>query len=230
MTDSKKAIALLSGGLDSTVAFKKSSLEGEVVLAITFDYGQRAALKEIKAAARIAGSSGVSHEIIELPWLKEITKPALVDSVMALPQLKEHELDGEGGKTDDSAKSVWVPNRNGLFINVAAAYCEALGADQIITGFNSEEAATFPDNSIEFLEAINVSLSYSTLNKTKVISPTSKLNKAEIVRLGMEIGAPLNLLWSCYEGGENMCGVCESCLRLKRGLYEAGCDLVTSLF
>ncbi len=225
-----KSIVLLSGGLDSTVALKKSVDTSDVVLCLTFDYGQRAAARETAAAARMSARYNVEHKLIELPWLKEITKTALVCIDEEIPELSTDELDGAGGKTKESAKIVWVPNRNGVFINIAASFCEALGAELIITGFNMEEAATFPDNSPEFIEAINSSLGYSTLNRVKLLSPTSSLNKEEIVRLGMEIGAPLELLWSCYEGGEKMCGACESCMRLKRALKEADCDLLNRLF
>lgn len=225
-----KSIVLLSGGLDSTVALKKSVDTSDVVLCLTFDYGQRAALKEAKAAAEMSSIYGIKHELIELPWLKEITKTALVCKDEKIPELSADELDGAGGKTTESAKSVWVPNRNGVFINIAASFCEALGAELIITGFNIEEAATFPDNSPEFIEAINSSLGYSTLSKVKLLSPTSSLNKEEIVRLAMEINAPLELLWSCYDGGDKMCGSCESCMRLERALEDAGSDLLDRLF
>ena len=226
----KKSVVLLSGGLDSTVAFKRAIDMGDVLLALTFDYGQRAATQEAKAAAEMSARYNVEHRLIELPWLKGITKTALVCTDENMPELSADELDGAGGKTTESAKSVWVPNRNGVFINIAASFCEALGAELIITGFNMEEAATFPDNSPEFIEAINSSLGYSTLSKVKLLSPTSSLNKEEIVRLAMEINAPLELLWSCYEGGDKMCGSCESCMRLKRALEDAGSDLLDRLF
>lgn len=226
----KKSVVLLSGGLDSTVALKKSVDISNVVLALTFDYGQRAASKEAAAAAKMSARYNVEHRLIELPWLKEITKTALVCTDEKIPELSKNELDGAGGKTTESAKNVWVPNRNGAFINIAASFAEALGAELIIAGFNMEEAATFPDNSPEFIEAINSSLGYSTLSKVKLVSPTSSLNKKEIVRLGMEIDAPLELIWSCYEGGDKMCGYCESCMRLKRALEDAGSDLLDRLF
>ena len=226
----KKSVVLLSGGLDSTVAFKKSADISDVVLTLTFDYGQRAAAKEAAAAAKMSARYNVEHRLIELPWLKGITKTALVCTDKIIPELSTDELDGAGGKTEQSARSVWVPNRNGVFINIAASFCEALGAELIIAGFNMEEAATFPDNSPEFIEAINSSLGYSTLSKVMLLSPTSSLNKKEIVHLGMDIDAPLELLWSCYEGGEKMCGACESCMRLKRALKEADCGLLNRLF
>ena len=229
VSERKKSIVLLSGGLDSTVSFKKVVDDTDVILALTFDYGQRAAKREIEAAAAISKRYDVDHKVIDLPWLKEITKTALVELNESMPRLDRSELD-DLGKAGQSAENVWVPNRNGVFINIAAAFCEALEADHVVTGFNAEEAATFPDNSKAFVEAVNGSLSYSTLTKASVIAPTAELNKREIIKLALEIDAPLDLVWSCYEGGERMCGQCESCLRLKRGLESEKADLVEKLF
>jgi len=226
----RKSVVLLSGGLDSTVAFKKVYDETDVVLALSFNYGQRAAKKEIEAAQRICRRFSVKHKVIDLPWLREITATSLVDREKDLPSLKESELDNETGKAGQSAQAVWVPNRNGVFINIAAAFCESLGADLLVTGFNAEEAATFPDNSPHFIGAINASLEYSTLTDMEVVSPTLGFDKSGIVELGMEIGAPLEEIWSCYEDGDRMCGKCESCMRLKRALSSSGSDLEKKLY
>lgn len=229
LSSGKKAVVLLSGGLDSAVVFKTAINKGEVILALTLNYGQRAAEKEFTAASAMANRFGVNLEVVNLPWLKNITKTALVDRCGELPEPGINDLD-DLEKSARSARNVWVPNRNGVFINIAASYCEALGAEFVVAGFNAEEAATFPDNSPAFISAANEALSYSTLSKVQVVSPTSDMNKRDIVRLGMEIGAPLDLVWSCYEGGENMCGNCESCMRLKRALLDADSPLAGTLF
>jgi 7-cyano-7-deazaguanine synthase len=120
---------------------------------------------------------------------------------------------------------VWVPNRNGVFINLAAAFAESLEASLIITGFNAEEAATFPDNSPQYVEAINEALSFSTQNQVQVFSPTQNLNKTEIVNLGLQLALPWELVWSCYKEGDSagrMCGECESCRRFMRATQAAG--------
>jgi len=124
--------------------------------------------------------------------------------------------------TEKSAKSVWVPNRNGILINAAAAYAEKLGAHRVVVGFNVEEASTFPDNSEEFLKRATRSLEYSTSNQVEVYCYTTSLNKRQIVR---ELRAlprkfPFELLWSCYEGGETPCGRCESCQRQARAFED----------
>jgi 7-cyano-7-deazaguanine synthase len=215
-----RSIVLLSGGLDSTVSFRWAYLETELALALTFDYGQRAARREIESAARMCRAHDVEHRAIKLEWLAEITHTALVRKGEELPELLPSQLDDleAAGRT---AKAVWVPNRNGVFINIAASFAESIGCDLVVVGFNAEEMRTFPDNSPQFVEAINRSLGFSTLSGVKVVSPTQDLTKVEIVRMGRRIGAPLEMVWSCYESGGEHCWRCESCLRLRRALTRA---------
>lgn len=215
----KKAIALLSGGLDSTLAcFLAQTYDVDVALALTFDYGQRAAKSEITRAKAIADYLKIPHRVIELPWFKDFQSPGgLLRAGTELPQPEAHQL-SEKTFSEHSAKAVWVPNRNGVFIEIAAGIAEDLGAAAVIVGFNVEEAATFPDNSEEYLIAISYALTYSTSNRVQVISPTSRLDKKGIVREAVKHAFPLELIWSCYEGGARMCGRCESCMRFKRAL------------
>jgi len=214
------SILLFSAGLDSTVNLKRAADEGRVRAALTFDYGQRAAKREIEFAARACRRLKVRHEIIRLPWLKAITRSALVNRRADVPRPLAAKLDDPAAAARTAAK-VWVPNRNGVFLAVAAAFAEALGADQIVSGFNAEEAATFPDNSVAFLNATNRALRFSTMSGVRAVSYTAKLRKTQILRLGMKIGAPLDLVWCCYFGGRRICGECESCQRFLRAVREA---------
>lgn len=202
-----KAVALLSGGLDSTVAF---ALEARrTVLALTIDYGQRAARREVASARRTAARHRVPHRVLRIPWLGG---GALTDRSRALPRpdlLRR-------GQVRASAKAVWVPNRNGVFIAVAAALAERAGADAVVVGFNREEAATFPDNSRAFLRASTRALAFSTANGVRVVCPTAAWDKARIVREARRRGLDLSGLWPCYEGGRTWCRRCESCLRALR--------------
>lgn len=202
-----KGVAILSGGLDSTVSLAAAVRRMDVVLALTFDYGQRAARREREASARIARRYGVPHRAIAIPWLAGLTRTALVNRKARLPRREMSER---------SAKAVWVPNRNGVFIEISAAHAESLGATRLVTGFNREEAATFPDNSPAYVRAVNRALSFSTANGVRVVSFTGDLDKRAIVRLGRRLGAPLGLVWPCYEGGRAWCRECESCLRSLR--------------
>lgn len=212
---SLRSIVLLSSGLDSTVNFCKALRETEVILSLTFDYGQKSAQREMAQAKKISEKFGVAFRAIHLDWLKEMTKTSLVNRSLDIPKLSLHQLD-DAEITQKSAAAVWVPNRNGVFIHIAAAIAEAMTTGLIVVGFNAEEAETFPDNSSEFIDRVNRSLELSTLSKPKVICYTASLNKKEIVQLGRELNAPFELMWSCYEAGEEMCGKCESCLRFVR--------------
>jgi len=219
-----KSVVLLSGGLDSTVSLAHALRESEVKLCLTFDYGQRAAQKEIEAAAALAAHYHLRHRVIELPFLREVTGTALVNNETDLPEPGISELDDPVASSATAAQ-VWVPNRNGLFVNIAAAFAESCSAGLVVTGFNREEAVTFPDNSAGFVESVNSALAYSTLNKVKVVSYTQRLSKVDIIRLGMKLKVPYQYVWSCYRGGEKMCGRCESCMRFKRAAGEAALDL-----
>lgn len=202
-----KAVSLLSGGLDSTVAIAMRARD--VVLALTFDYGQRAARREIASARATARRLGVAHQAIPLPWLGG---GALVDRSLRLPR---PDLTSRSAVLR-SAKAVWVPNRNGVFIAIAAAFAERLGAGSVLVGFNREEASTFPDNSIPFLRATNRALRFSTNGAVRLESPTARWDKARIVREARRRRIPLDLIWPCYEGGRAWCRRCESCLRSLR--------------
>jgi 7-cyano-7-deazaguanine synthase len=218
----ERSIVLLSGGLDSVVGFHLASREGEVVAALTFDYGQRAAHREIETARTLCERVGTKHVVIPLPWLANITQTALVNQEKNLPHLNEADLAVAGPAAFASAKAVWVPNRNGVFINIAAAYAEAWSCDRIVVGFNAEEAATFPDNTDEYVQAVNAALEFSTQNHPKVWAPTQNLDKAGIVNLAKETDAPIELVWPCYQGGDSLCWECESCSRFKRALLSTG--------
>ena len=213
------SLVLLSAGLDSAVNFKCALDREHVALALTFDYRQRAARQEVKGAAAMCERFGVRHEVIKLPWLGDITRTALVGRHKRLPHPRPDGLD-DACAARCSAERVWVPNRNGVFLAVAAAYAEALGADGVVAGFNAEEAAAFPDNSAAFVRAYNRSLQWSTRRAVKVVSYTARLRKDGILALGRKITAPLDLTWACYEGGRRMCGRCESCLRFVRAVQK----------
>lgn len=215
------SILILSGGLDSTVSAWMAVQETQPLLALTFDYGQRAAAREREAARRVATRLKVPHRILKLPWLAEITKTPLVSRNSDLPHPKEGDLD-DIAKGYKAAAAVWVPNRNGLFLNIGACYAEDLNADLLVTGFNAEEGITFPDNSGPFIRSANEFFWFSTLKRIRVVSYTISWNKIEIVRKARDLGVPLDDIWYCYDGGTKPCGMCESCLRAHRAFREVG--------
>lgn len=201
-----KSIILLSGGLDSLVSLDLK--KEDITLALTFDYGQKSAKKEIKAAKLICDYYNIKHQVINLDWLKEITTTSLVSN----NEIPTNEM------SQQSMKSVWVPNRNGLFLNIAASFADSQNFDNIIIGANKEEAETFSDNTQVFIDSINIEFKYSTLKKPKVIAPLINLAKNDIVSLALLRQVPLDLVMSCYQNIDGHCGICESCLRLKHAL------------
>lgn len=224
-----KAIILLSGGLDSVVSLADKVNNLDFQLALTFDYGQKSFEKEYNSAKQIAKYYNIKHECIKLDWLKNITATSLV-SDDAVPEIETNKLDDKD-ITTNSMKNVWVPNRNGLFINIAAAYADSFGYGYIVIGANKEEAATFSDNSKKFIEDITKSLETSTNQKVKVLAPLIDCNKDEIVQKALELKVPLKYINSCYNNTQKHCGKCESCNRLKRALQNLECnELIKELF
>jgi 7-cyano-7-deazaguanine synthase len=213
----KKAIAVLSGGLDSTVATAKFSSEYEIH-GLTFDYGQKASTQEISSSRKICEKLNAKHTVMDVKWLGEISKSSLT-SENDIPNLSEKDLD-DLDKTKESASSVWVPGRNILFTAIAISFAEAEGAQKIIVGWDKEEAETFPDNSKEFLEKYNELLQIGSPYNIDIEAPAIDLNKEEIVELGIKINAPIDLSYSCYTGDKKHCGICESCMRRKRAFKK----------
>ena len=220
----KKAVVLLSSGLDSSVNLFEAAIRHEVVLALTFDYGQKAAKQEIAQSAKLAAHLNIPHKILALPWFKDFNRSSLLMENENVPTGDEVDI-ANHRQSLQTAKSVWVPNRNGIFLNIGAAFAEALDAAVVIPGFNAEEATTFPDNSEAFMHQLSKSLAYSTANHVEVECATVRLEKTEIVKKGIALQVPWNLLWPCYFSGNHWCGECESCLRSARAFKSAGVDV-----
>ena len=201
-----KAIILLSGGLDSVVSLALCKEKYNVTFALTFDYGQKSAEQEIQSCKKICEYYKIQHKIIKLDWLKAITHNALVDG---------EDIPSGIQKTSNS---VWVPNRNGLFLNIAGCFADSEDFDYILIGANKEESKTLHDNTQKFIDKINAEFEYSTKKQPKIIPPLINFDKNDIVKQAIEHSVPLELIWSCYDGKNNHCGKCESCTRLKNAL------------
>jgi 7-cyano-7-deazaguanine synthase len=216
-----KAISMLSGGLDSTLSTEIAREHHNVSLAVTFDYGQRAASKEIKSTSKLCKNWKIEHRIIKLDFLSEIGKSALTHKTSALPQLSIEELNNDQLATAASAEQVWVPNRNGIFLNILAAIAEAENFQWIITGFNKEEAETFPDNSAHYIDLMNNCLTQSTLSQPQIVSYVKEMNKLDILKTAIEMKIDISQLWCCYDGKRKWCGKCESCMRTVRAMQKS---------
>ena len=170
-------------------------------MALTFDYGQRACKRELQASSRISKYYGVKHKIIKLDWFK-----------------KQGKIPGPGVSYKKGAAIMWVPNRNGVMLNIAAAIAEGMGYKKVVIGTNAEEGRFFPDNTSNFIRAVNHSLFYSTKGNVKAKSFIKNLKKKEILRKGLKLKVPLQYLWSCYNGSREMCLKCHSCMYLVKAL------------
>lgn len=212
-----KSIILLSGGLDSLVSLGLAKSKYNISLALTFDYGQKSVAKEIEASKAICEYYGIEHKVMELDWLKSITHTSLVSE-------KNVPTGQELKNPVNSMKSVWVPNRNALFLNIAGSFADGENYDYIIIGANKEEGQTFPDNTQQFIDRVNAVFEYSTQKKPKVIAPLINSDKNDIVKLALENSVPLEYVRSCYQSTERHCGVCESCTRLKNALKNNNDD------
>lgn len=227
----KSAIILLSGGLDSTVClWWAKNQQYKRVDCITFEYGSKEESVLVQATKKLGSLAKVNnHEFIHLEFLADFSRR--IDSSLAqgskkeLPKLTPEELDNLSSGLE-SARSVWIPGRNLLFLSIASSYSEIIGNDvDIITGFNLEEGTTFPDNTQEFIDDFTRAASRGILNaKVSVISPLVGMKKNEIVDLGVKLKVPFEFSNSCYDpkGFDQKnrpihCGICESCLRRKRG-------------
>jgi 7-cyano-7-deazaguanine synthase len=212
-----RAVVLLSAGLDSVVAFKLAYDAYDGIKCLTFDYGQKARSKEIEFASKICATYRVSHHVIELPWYASF-EGALTDN-NELPPLTKEMLE-DYSVVSETAKAVWVPARNAVFLSIATAFCENYRYPAVVVGFNKEEAETFPDNSADFVTSFNRVLQYAVLDQVEIVAPLIEYDKTQIAALGLRIGAPLEWSWSCYAAEDVPCRVCESCLRRRRAFQD----------
>ena len=210
-----KSIILLSGGLDSLAALGICKDEYGIELALTFDYGQKSVKYEVESSNKICNYYKINHEVITLEWLKDITHTALVS---------DKNIPTENLGTKDSARNVWVLNRNGLFLNIAASFADSYKYNYIVYGANKDEGKTFPDNTEKFREKISDVFEYSTLQKPKVAAPLINYTKDDIVKIAVEHSVPLEYIRSCYGADEKHCGKCESCRHLKNALINNKAD------
>ncbi len=210
----KKAICIISGGMDSTLSAKLAQLEGYDIIALHFNYGQRTQKRELKSFRQIANYLNVkmSYEI-DLDFFKTIGASALTDMSLDIP------TDG----IKDGIPITYVPFRNGIFLSIASSLAEKHGAEAIFIGVVEEDSSGYPDCRDSYIKAMERAINLGTKYETdiKIEMPLVHLKKSQIVKRALELGVPLELTWSCYQSEDLACGVCDSCrLRLK-GFREA---------
>src|SRR5713101_6121677 len=217
---SKKAIVLLSGGLDSTTVLGIAHREEYELYTLSFDYGQRHQ-REVEAANAVARYYQVQRQQTVKIDLRVFGGSALTADI-AVPH--ERNVD----EMSQEIPITYVPARNTIFLSYALAYAEVTGANDMFLGINAIDYSGYPDCRPEYLEAYERMANLATKATTQdgrrfhIHAPLLRMNKAEIIRKGIELGVPYELTWSCYEGGELACGTCDSCLLRLNGFAEAG--------
>lgn len=214
MEDKKQKILVLSsGGVDSTtcLAIAIDKVGKENVEALNITYGQKH-VKEVKQAEKIAQYYGVNHTHIDLSEIMKYSNCSLLQhsTEHIKHQAYADQLTEMGGQ---GTVDTYVPFRNGLMLSTAASYAISKGCTQIYYGAHADDAAgrAYPDCTPEFSEAMNTAIYEGSGRLVKMVAPLINLNKSGVIKIGIELGAPYHLTWSCYEGGEKQCGTCGTC-------------------
>lgn len=214
----RRSVCLSSGGLDSTTALAGCLERGDTVHSLTFDYGQRHR-REVEAAQRIATHYGIEHRVIAVD-LRQVGGSSLTAD---LPILEDRPLE----QIVAAIPNTYVPFRNSIFLALATAFAEVVGAESIVLGINHLDYSGYPDCRPEYLEAFQQVIRLGSRagvegRAPRLEAPLAHLDKGGIVREAVRLGVPLELTWSCYHGRALACGRCDSCLLRLKGFAEAG--------
>ncbi len=218
----KRSVVLLSGGMDSCVstAIARERYGAENVAALHAGYGQRTQAREHRAFDEIAKFYGIDERlVVQLDHFRAIGGSALTDRKIAVPE-GELTAPSPGG----NIPVTYVPFRNAHFLSVAVSWAEAIGAEAVYIGAVAEDSSGYPDCRPEYYSAFQELVWVGTRPETQIeiVTPVITLRKSEIIRRGVELGAPLHLTWSCYQSEDAACGACDSCLLRLRAFAEAG--------
>jgi 7-cyano-7-deazaguanine synthase len=229
-----KGVVLLSGGMDScvTAAIARERHGAGNVAALHAGYGQRTEKRELRAFTEIADFYGIRERlVVQLDHFRAIGASALTDERIAVPENALGEPDGQKRAAEErrqgapgSIPVTYVPFRNAHFLSVAVSWAEAIGAEAVYIGAVAEDSSGYPDCRPEYYRAFQELVRLGTRPETRIeiATPVIAMKKNEIIRRGVELGAPLHLTWSCYQSEDAACGVCDSCLLRLRAFAEAG--------
>jgi len=215
----KKAVCLLSGGLDSSTTLAVAKSEGYDLYALSIDYGQRHK-RELSSARKIADFFGArEHKILKVP-LSKFGGSALTDNKIPVPEMRKFSC------SNPEIPTTYVPARNIIFLSLAFAYAEAVKADAVYIGANAIDYSGYPDCRPDFFKALGKAIALGTKDGRKISlkTPIVKMKKSEIIKLGLKLGVPYELTWSCYKGGRRPCGKCDSCVIRAKGFRAAGIE------
>ena len=211
----KRAICILSGGMDSTLSTYIAKKENYDIIPVHFNYGQRTQTRELKAFRNICKELDLENIYeIDIPFFTQIGASALTDDNIDIP------VDG----IEPGVPITYVPFRNGIFLSIASAIAEKEKASALFMGVVEEDSSGYPDCTDMFIEKMQNSINEGTKEETKleIVTPLVKLSKKQIVQKSHELNVKLELTWSCYKEEEQACGVCDSCRLRLNGFKEAG--------
>jgi 7-cyano-7-deazaguanine synthase len=223
MSENAKAVVLLSGGMDSCVCTAMAvERHGRANVALLHaSYGQRTEKRERRAFEAIAAFYGVTTRLaVQLDHFRQIGGSALTDQKIAVPENELGHVEANGSEIPVT----YVPFRNAHFLSVAVSWAEVLGAGEIYIGAVAEDSSGYPDCRPEYYRVFQELIGVGTRPETRIeiVTPVIGMKKSAIIRRGNELGAPLQLTWSCYQGEQAACGVCDSCLLRLQAFAEEG--------
>jgi 7-cyano-7-deazaguanine synthase len=211
----KKAVCIISGGMDSALSAKIAQKEGYEIIALHFNYGQRTQAKELDSFRKIAKELDVDEMYeIDLPFFEQIGASALTDKSIEVPT----------GGLEAGVPVTYVPFRNGIFLSIAAAVAEKHEAEALFIGVVEEDSSGYPDCRESYILKMQEAINLGTKEETKleIKMPLVSLKKSQIVQRSIELGVPLKYTWSCYQDEKRACGVCDSCRLRLYGFEEVG--------
>ena len=205
----KKAVCIISGGMDSALSAKIAQKDGYELIGIHFNYGQRTEQKELECYRKIVKNLGIKESYeIPLEFFKEIGATALIDKQIEVPT----------GGIEEGVPITYVPFRNGIFISIATAIAEKHEAKALYIGVVEEDSSGYPDCREEYISSMEEAINLGTKEETtlQIKMPLVAMKKEDIVKKSLELDVPLRDTWSCYKNEDLACGLCDSCrLRLK---------------
>lgn len=211
----KKAVCVMSGGMDSTLSAYMMKNEGYEIIAVHFNYAQRTQAKEEECFHKICDALGIKEKyVLDLDFFKQLGASALTDSTLEIPT----------SGIEEGVPITYVPFRNGIFLSMSAAIAEKEGASAISIGVVEEDSSGYPDCRESYIKSMEQSINLGTKDETniKIHMPLVALQKSQIVQKAIEIEVPLEMTWSCYKSELQACGVCDSCRLRLNGFKLAG--------
>jgi len=211
----KKAVCIISGGMDSALSAKIAQQEGYEIIALHFNYGQRTEAKELLCFRKVAKDVEASKVYeVDLPFFEQIGASALTDKSIEVPT----------GGIEEGVPVTYVPFRNGIFLSIAASVAEKHAAEALFIGVVEEDSSGYPDCRESYIEQMQKAINMGTKDEThlSIKMPLVAMNKSEIVQKSLEMDVPLGSTWSCYKSEDAACGVCDSCRLRLRGFERAG--------